>query len=342
MANPEHEAIFGAGKTAWEEWRGLHPEIRPDLSHIVAPDRDLKDWDLRRVDLSHANLRGGDLSGADLSESNLSCAVMFDAMMKGAHLRRVVAPGVNLLSATLDDGDLMAGDFRGAKMASATFVGARLGGANLQSADCSNTRFERANLAACNLRRTILDGSNMKGADLANADVTAANLSGANLSEANVRGIRFTRKSRFRGIRVEGSFGSRRFRRFAEDQDYLEELRSTRLGKVAYVIWLIVADCGRSFLLWIISSSVFCCLFAALFRCLDVEHQLKLGPQAVAAEGLLGYVEVSVRALLGIDVGQVVSVSRAIRWGLVSESFVGFVLLGGLVSILMNKLARRA
>lgn len=342
MANPEHESVFREGKASWTQWRAAHPDVIPDLSRISAASLDLQGWDLRRVDLTDATLNGSNLSGADLSEAKLSRALLFDADLHGARLRKAVARKTNFLSANLDGSDLVGADLVGADMTSATFVGAAMAGVKCETAVLTSANLNRANLASCKFKRANLEEADLTAADLAKGDLRGANLAGANLTGANVHDVRFNRRCRFRGIRLEGAFGSRRFRRFAEDQDYLEEMRSTPLGTVAYWIWFVVADCGRSFLLWIASSTVFCILFALVFERLDVNQQLKIGSQQLAAEGIVGYIELSLRALMGLDVGQMASVSRTIRWWLVGESLVGFVLLGGLVSILMNKVARRA
>jgi hypothetical protein len=55
VVNEKHLDIIKTGVTAWNEWRELNPDIKPDL---------------READLSEADLNGADLSGAHLNNLN--------------------------------------------------------------------------------------------------------------------------------------------------------------------------------------------------------------------------------------------------------------------------------
>jgi hypothetical protein len=77
-ANDEHVAILKQGVTAWNAWRKVNPDVRPDLS-----EADLSMEDLRKAKLDDANLREANLSGANLTgaeirdESNVPNAFLF-------------------------------------------------------------------------------------------------------------------------------------------------------------------------------------------------------------------------------------------------------------------------
>src|SRR5262249_38832250 len=96
MANPEHLAKLKEGVEAWNEWRKLNTEVRPDFSEADLGGADLHSADLShakliRADLSRANLsgadlRGGNLFGADLSGTDLSEANLCRASLRRANL----------------------------------------------------------------------------------------------------------------------------------------------------------------------------------------------------------------------------------------------------------------
>jgi len=81
MASKEHLKILKQGVKAWNEWRRVDMNARPDLSG----------HDFKGVDLTYINWMVTDLSGANLSGCNLKQAYMTHANLQGADLREVPA-----------------------------------------------------------------------------------------------------------------------------------------------------------------------------------------------------------------------------------------------------------
>jgi uncharacterized protein YjbI with pentapeptide repeats len=112
MANPEHYNLVASGGTAWNDWRKLNPEVRPDLSRA-----DLSMEMARRGASSRALLMGGfgggvrDLSGIDLSGADLTGANLTGQVLTGANLR-----GADLSGANLAHAHLVRVDFREARL----------------------------------------------------------------------------------------------------------------------------------------------------------------------------------------------------------------------------------
>src|SRR5437588_363007 len=110
MANQEHFEILKQGVEVWNQWRQMHPDIKPNLNEATltrtnfsgnSVDRTIVDWiaytsrrneflsklyaqsinlsqvNLSGADLSESNLSGANLSGADLSYANLSHANLY-------------------------------------------------------------------------------------------------------------------------------------------------------------------------------------------------------------------------------------------------------------------------
>jgi len=162
-------------------------------------------------------------------------------------------------------------------------------------------------------------------------------LYGANFNETHVQGLKYNRWGHYQGIRLDGSHGSAWFRRFARDQDFIEEFRSSRLRFPIYIIWLLFSDCGRSLFLWLSWAVVLALLFASKFYA--------LGEAAFSREGLpWGFgaaVYHSVVTLTTLGFGNLKPLTMEAAWWVMAEVVLGYLMLAGFISILVAKLARR-
>jgi uncharacterized protein YjbI with pentapeptide repeats len=319
MSNPEHlnrlmAAADASDMAPWNAWRDSNPDVSPNLIE--------------------ANLQGVILSGANLSGANLY----------GAEL-----DGADLSTADLSKADLGRADLEGADLCAANLSGAKLGGANLKRAELIGARLIRtqlvgahlgeAKLVCANLAGAALSWADLRDADLTWADLRDADLGGANFENTNVTGVLYNRWARYRGIRLSTSYGSPAFKRFALDQEYIEELRgSTYAGKLTYIAWLLLADCGRSLWVW-----AFWCLatvfgFAGTFWMLgpDALRRTDLPWEPVTAL----FYSVIVFSTLGF--GGISPIAKSAAICVMIEVIIGYVMFAGLISILISKLARRS
>ena len=231
MANSAHVEILMNGVQAWNNWRKMNPDVRPDLREIdlhredlYGPDRDppishinLKDTvlfnsnlscaDLTRANLEGADLRNSDLRQAVLKESNLNRSLLMNADLRGAGLSGAMILGANLKRAKLDDTVMADTDMSGSYLGQASLTGADLNGSILRKtifrgADLTRASFTKAVLADADLGETkliksILAEANMRGAYLLRADLREADLAGADLTfsrmvEVNLEGACLT------------------------------------------------------------------------------------------------------------------------------------------------------
>jgi hypothetical protein len=146
MANEEHLAQLKRGNDAWNQWRGAHTEILPDLSGA-----DLGGARLPKVDLRGANLAGANLYWADLRKADLR-----GAALDGAHLPEAHLAGANLAAVDLS-------------------------GVDLRKADLSRAALAGANLAEADLRAAELHGADLRGAIL-----TAARIQGTTFGDVDL------------------------------------------------------------------------------------------------------------------------------------------------------------
>jgi uncharacterized protein YjbI with pentapeptide repeats len=298
-------------------------------------------------------LDGSNLADADLSHANLTGASLNHATVRGANLRSAdlsfaKATDADFRGCRIDDARLVAADLQRTKFARASFRNAELQGAdmtlvNLWGADLRDAILASADLGGAyaqkaDLRGATLWSARLEGSDLSWADLRGAELRSANLENANVYAVQYDRWAYYRGIRISSAYGSPRFRRFAQDQDYIEEFRSAKRRFPLYLLWLVFADCGRSFALWAAWSIVAACAFALKYY--------SLGAAAFVLEhlpwGLSSVLYYSVVTFTTLGFGDVVPrTPEAAHW-VTAEVVAGYVMLGGLVSILATKLARRS
>lgn len=325
MPNERHLAILRQGAEAWNSWREDHPDVVPDLSKCDLSGQDLAGFDLSQTDLSRA-----DLTRTNLSKAVLVKAKLFGSTLAEADLSRAELTGAGLTEANLRHADLSKARLRRAELTEANLTKADLSWANLAGAD----------LTEANLSGARLHGANLSGARLTAARIRRTDLTSADLSNTDVTGIRFDRHSRFLGIRIDSCYGSQIFKRHAQDQDYIEEFRSkSALNKVIYLVWLVLADCGRSISLWSMWAFFALYMFAMKFNALG-RQAFHLGDGLEWSFDTTLYYSVITFSTLGF--GDVSPITNEAKHWVVFEVVSGYIMLGGLISIFANKLARRS
>jgi len=258
--------------------------------------------DLTGRDLSGLDLRGVDLRGRDLS---------------GADLSRANLTGADLSETTLDD---------------VCMVEARLEGANLHGAKGERVVLTRARLRGADLSRTKLPKVKLFGARVHGANFDRAVLRGGAM--AGMRGYD-TATWKNVDIREVDAHGTYLARRVIDDQNYIHEFRSrSTRNEVIYWIWWATSDCGRSVGRWALLTLLLVVTFAFAFTCVSIDygdHETWFSPlyYSVVTMTSLGYGDVVPRTPWGQGVAML-------------EVTVGYVMLGGLMSIFSTKMARRA
>jgi uncharacterized protein YjbI with pentapeptide repeats len=366
----------------------LTPEGRVDWRNINLRGVNLSHATFSGVDMADANCNGADLQSVTFSSSNLS-HVMFDgadlshskfweghapgASFWDAVLQETVLSGAQLDGANFTNANMAHANLEGAHLANAelwraNLHNANLGGANLFKANMTEIDLSQANLHRCDLKGANLYAANLSEAMLDEADVRYADLRRANLSSANVTEIHYNKQSLYRGIRVSTSYGSPRFTRLANDQNYIEELRAKTwdpfvkrrkkcvdngkscklyepipVGEWQYWLWFISSDCGRSMLRWTAMALGFAVMFGTAFYALGQDAFVFTSLEGQRLEwgwGTMIYYSISLFAK--VTTVQVMPASFAAEILVTLAGIAGLVTLGGLATILADKVARRA
>jgi len=309
--------------------------------------RDLRGARLIGAELSGIDLSGADLSGADLSRANLAGSRLIGANLSGAVLHGACLDDAELMAADLSGADLSdvsaerAGlgkiKARGAQLFSAKLQGASLTGADLREADLRHARLDGARLAAADLSDAVLQSSSLKGADLSEARVCRASFRGADLQDSRLQGLECYRDACWVGadIRSVDFCGAMLLRRHILDSNFLAEFRSqSTTHEWLYRLWWVSSDCGRSISRWAAWTLLVAVVYGGLFSFVELDA----GPNPTWLTPL--YYSVVTFTTLGY--GDVLPASAAAQALAISEVILGYISLGGVLSIMSNKLARRA
>jgi uncharacterized protein YjbI with pentapeptide repeats len=298
-----------------------------DLSGLDFSGTDLTGSDLSGSDLSNANFMGADLTDTKLQGVKLDGTEFLDACLKNANLSEAHGEHPGFARANLQGCDAV-----GARLKNASFSEAKLEGANLGGAVLEGGRFRSAVLSRAQLIRT-----NLRGCDLSAADLDGADLQLADLHESTMAGVKGYKTANWIGVNVVNVdfHGAYLVRRHVMDENYLHEFREQgRLSRVVYWVWWLTSDCGRSLLRWTAWVGTLIVVYALAYMVVGIDygkHETALSPLyfSIVTVTTLGYGD----ALPASIAGQLLAVSEAI---------LGYVGLGGLLSIFAQKMARRA
>jgi hypothetical protein len=126
------------------------------------------------------------------------------------------------------------------------------------------------------------------------------------------------------------------------DDIYL--LRFKEKHKNLHFIWWLFADCGRSFFRWALWSLLFSVLFAFFFYNIFYLNDINSFKPDYIYEELpgLSFLYYSVVTFTTLGFGDIVPKPGLLQLIVMLEVILGYIMLGGLISILANKFARRS
>jgi uncharacterized protein YjbI with pentapeptide repeats len=290
---------------------------------------------------------GADLAGRDFSGANLKGAQFVGADLRGALLFNVDAEGAefagaDLSGAVLREGSFVRAGFGSAKLSGVEGIDAHFEGASFANADVRGANLVGARAEGTNWREAKLVDADLRRANLSLADFTAVELGGARFDDAELSSAKLSRVKGFRQaswIGVDAASLDRRgacfLHDFIEDQNFLAEYRGQgRSYEWSYRIWWLTSDCGRSVGRWAACSAALALVFALLYTQVDVDYG--------SYETWLSPLYFSVVTLTTLGYGDVLPASVMAQVVVLLEVVMGYVMLGGLISLISNKLSRRA
>ncbi len=303
---------------------GAAEDVREHLDYAGA---DLRDRDFSGADLAGADFCGADLTGAVFYEANLADAEFTGAKLSGANFELASAPRACFGNANLT----------GAKLFEADLTGATLSGADLTDADIRSAKLVDARMVQCKLDHADLERANLTGASCRGSSCATANFNRANLARACLRELTAADSATWLEAEIQhvDFTGAYLLRRQILDQNYIHEFRNQGpLHRLIYWVWWVTSDCGRSLLRWGLCTAAVAAMFGLVFSVVDVDFG--------SAPTALSPYYFSLVTLTTLGYGDVLPRSMAAQIMVMFEVGMGYMMLGGMLSIFSDKMARRA
>jgi len=317
-----------------------HNTKRPhqlDLRGIQLVHEDLSDLDLSGYDLSYANLNRCNLTGTLLSYSKFHKASLEQTILDECEFI-----GSDLTYASLNECSAKRCGFGGADLSRTSMINADLSDATLSRSKLAHSDLRATNLTNARLSEADLSGSIFTRAKLLESDLKKSNVNGTNFELADMQGARLLgiknfKKAKWIGADIRGLDlrGAYLVRRYIADENYLYEFQaSSRLHRAMYLVWWATSDCGRSLFRWLVWLICVTLIFALIYTLTDIDY----GEYATA----FSPVYFSFVTLTTLGYGDAVPMSLTAQIFVTLQAITGYMGLGGLLSILGNKMARRA
>lgn len=315
-----------------------HKRVSKDLRGISLAGEDLQGTDFSGCDLANADFTGANLSGARFFKSTVRSTLFTKARLVDCEFVGSDLTGSDLHESVADGATFGQADLTDSRLFQASLKKASFGGARLENADLRLADLEEANIQKADLSFTDFTRANLRGADLSESDVFQAIFVYTNLSGSRLKRIQRFERANWIGADITDIdlHGAHLVRRFIMDENYLHEFRSkSKFSEFLYRIWWLTSDCGRSFLRWAGWTGLVVVLFAFLFGLVDIQYGLH-------DSSFLTRLYYSVVTLTTLGYGDIVPLSATGKVLVILEVILGYLTLGGLISILANKMARRA
>lgn len=322
-----------------EECRKGNPDrpIKLDLRGLNLINEELSNMDLSGYDLSYAGLTRCNLTG-----TNFSYSFCYGTGFDQATLDECEFIGSDLTDASLNEGSAKHCGFGGADLSNASMINLDLTEATLSRSTLVHTDLRAANLTKARLSEAdlsyaIFTRANLQESDLKYSLVQGTNFELANLQRARLLGIKKFKTAKWVGtdIRDLDLRGAYLVRRYISDENYLFEFQSrSRYHHMIYLVWWATSDCGRSLFRWFVWLLVATLVFAGIYTVVDIDYGEHVTP--------FSPIYFSFVTLTTLGYGDVLPASLTAQIIVTLQAISGYMGLGGLLSILGNKMARRA
>ncbi len=324
-----------------KQLRKLDPKLIEDVrkGHFEEEVRTtlFSDADLTAVDLSGCNLSNFNFSGSQLFKANFENTELY-----GADLSKADCTGANFNGANLSESKMVQTGLGHSLLIRANLFNADIRESTFTGANLTESDFRSANLCGARLRDTILRGADFTATDLSDTDLTNASVISSEFKESNLQNAVLCNLEGFRDanwigadVRLVNFSGAYRIRREIMDQNYLDEFRKQgKLHEVIYQIWWFTSDCGRSMIRWGGLTLFQMLFFALIYKFVAVDY----GDYPTGISNIYH----SVVTMTTLGYGDTLPMSITAQVVVMIQVVLSYVMLGGFMALLTNKLARRA
>ncbi len=168
-----------------------------------------------------------------------------------------------------------------------------------------------------------------------------------NIIEENKKEFKYSNRTKFLPDNFRLILGEKTAARFPvitrQIRDDMYLLKFKEKNPVLHFLWWLFADCGRSLLRWALWSTGFAFYFAFNFYLIDYAFPFAFAfNDAIQQQSLWSYIYYSVVTFTTLGFGDIIPTLEWVQRWVMAEVITGYIMLGGLISILANKLARRS
>lgn len=227
-------------------------------------------------------------------------------------------------------------DFSNCALHYANFSGAELSGSNFSGSDILYSDFSFSILGDCNFSKSNLTLSNFESSDLDNANFSDAWMTSINFKNADLGFVKFNRKTDFHNIDISAATGESNplLISFIRRKQYLKHFKQhSFVNKILYYIWMFISDCGQSLPRWSLASLLICLFFGFYYS--SVPELFQIANDRVPSEFTFYYYSVVTFTTLGF--GDIIPISIFSEVAVTIEVIIGYLMLGGLISIFATK-----
>lgn len=217
---------------------------------------------------------------------------------------------------------------------------------DFSNVDLSSSMFKNADILYSDLSNSILDGCNFSGANMTLCDLSSSNLDGSDFrntrisdvdfTETELGYIKFNNKTDFYNIDIASVKGSSNplLVSFLKRKQYLKHFKAQNIwNKIIYYIWLIISDCGQSFIRWLVFSFATCLVFGFMYS--GMPESFFIANNRTPTPFTFYYYSVVTFTTLGF--GDIVPKNIHSEIAVAIEVVLGYLMLGGLISIFATK-----
>ena len=345
-----NQDIFQEDKCFWHCNVTKNPE---NIKRYLSKDFDIINYlegleSLEGFNIQKAILHKADLSNKNFTKTDLSFAQMSGVKLEGSNFSGTKCDRTNLTHANLKKIHLECPYvydtpwkiLRGLPHLTkfSDFTECELGYSNFENANLQRAKFEKSDLSHVNFKKAKMAESLLGKANLNNANLNSTDLRGADLRGANIAQVNYNKRTKFHFTLISNIEWNMNplLKRFIEDQNFLYAFKKKNIiSKIVYYLWLITSNCGRSILLWSAWSVLIAIFFGFLF-------QQNINWFYIKSVTLLTPYYFSIITFTTLGFGDVTPITLIGQFWVMIEVVLGYIMLGGLISIFANKLSRRA
>ncbi|MGG3281343.1 ion channel [Paenibacillus solani] len=236
----------------------------------------------------------------------------------------------------LKNDEIFSFDFSNCSLKYSNFKNSKFMTSKFANADILYSHFEFTFIDYSDFSNSNLTLSNFDNCSFEHGDLCGAWISSVSFKDSNLGYVKFDRKTDFYNIDTDAFAGSTNplFLDNIRRKHFLKNFKNHSVAnKIVYYIWWVISDCGQSFFRWFGWSVIISIIFGALYSAFSDSFIITSGRDltpfsfyyySVVTFSTLGYGDISPANLLGEIL-------------VTLEVVIGYIMLGGLLSIFADK-----